>query len=98
MFEAPRHHGVVSTEDAQGVVVRVLQQQTQAEAMVTLVVGGDGQLRGIKKNILYVSAGGGGTPTGALMRLCTHLVEDIPELRQIHILHQHQSVEETEGI
>lgn len=39
----------MSTEDTQGVVVRVLQQQTQAEAMVTLVVGGDGQLRGIKK-------------------------------------------------
>lgn len=46
VFEAPRHHGVVSAEDAQGVVFRMFQQQAQTEAVVTLVVGGDRQLRG----------------------------------------------------
>lgn len=49
VFEAPRHHGVVSAEDAQGVVFRMFQQQAQTEAVVTLVVGGDRQLRGRKK-------------------------------------------------
>lgn len=47
MFEAPRHHSVVSTEDAQSVAVGMLQQQPQAEAMVPLVLGGYRQLAGI---------------------------------------------------
>lgn len=49
VFEASRHHGVVSAEDAQGVVFRMFQQQAQTEAVVTLVVGGDRQLRGRRR-------------------------------------------------
>lgn len=44
MFEAPRHHGVVSAEDAQSVVVGMFQQQPQTEAMMPLVLGGYRQL------------------------------------------------------
>lgn len=46
MFETPRHHGVVSTEDAQSVAVRMFQQQPQTEAMMPLVLGGYRQLAG----------------------------------------------------
>ena len=51
MFEASGDHGVVTAQETQGVVVRMLQQEAQTEAMVTLVLGGDSQLRG-RKNIL----------------------------------------------
>lgn len=44
MFEAPRHHGVVSAEDTQSVAVGMFQQQPQAEAMMPLVLGGYRQL------------------------------------------------------
>lgn len=44
MFEAPRHHGVVSAEDAQSVAVGMFQQQPQTEAMMPLVLGGYRQL------------------------------------------------------
>lgn len=51
MFEAPRHHGVVSAEDAQSVAVGMFQQQPQTEAMMPLVLGGYRQLeeKGRKK-------------------------------------------------
>lgn len=45
VLEAARHHGVVSTEHAQGVIVGVLQQQAQTEAVVALVLGVDRQLK-----------------------------------------------------
>lgn len=44
MFEAARHHGVVSAEDAQSVAVWVFEQQAQAEAMVALVLRSGDQL------------------------------------------------------
>lgn len=44
MLEAPRHHGVVSAEDAQSVAVGMFQQQPQTEAMMPLVLGGYRQL------------------------------------------------------
>lgn len=46
VFKAARHHGVVSAEDAEGMVFGMFQKQTQAEAMMTLVVGGYRQLKG----------------------------------------------------
>lgn len=53
MFEASGDHGVVTAQETQGVVVRMLQQEAQTEAMVTLVLGGDSQLRW-RKNILDI--------------------------------------------
>lgn len=50
MFEAPRHHGVVSTEDTQSVAVRMFQQQPQTEAVMPLVLGGYRQLPGKEEN------------------------------------------------
>lgn len=94
MLEAPGDHGVVSTQDRQGVVVWMFQQQAQTEAMVALVLGGYGQLGGQCTAVSNTVTKRDNNSVAELLLCTLHLVENIPKLRQIHIFHQHQSVPE----
>lgn len=81
MFEAPRHHGVVSTEDAQSVAVRMFQQQPQTEAMMPLVLGGYRQLVGKEENKSMVLKGPCVSYYASAVlwnHELAHLVENIP--------------------